>query len=170
MKRLFFALWPDGATRAKIDRLNQSLICKRFKKAKADNLHVTLAFMGNVDETTEQAIRQCLSHITAKPITIIFDQLTSWSKASILCLTSSKPPQQIIDLVEQLIIVIGEWGVELDSRPYTAHVTLARKALPNPTIILEPIRWSAMSFSLVESVSTAEGVEYRVLESWPLGL
>tara|TARA_R110002153_G_scaffold107109_4_gene246921 strand:- start:87539 stop:88051 length:513 start_codon:yes stop_codon:yes gene_type:complete len=170
MKRLFFALWPDGATRAKIDRLNQSLICKRLKKAKADNLHVTLAFMGNVDETTEQAIRQCLSHITAKPITIIFDQLTSWSNASILCLTSGKPPQQIIDLVEQLIIVIGEWGIELDSRPYTAHVTLARKALPNPTIILEPIRWCAMSFSLVESVSTAEGVEYRVLESWPLGL
>lgn len=170
MKRLFFALWPDETIRAKIDRLNQSLICGRLKKARSDNLHVTLAFMGNVDAVIEQAIRQSITHITAKPITIVFDQLTSWSNAYILCLTSSKQPQQIIDLVERLKIMIEDQGVELDNRPYTAHVTLARKAQPNPTIMLEPICWHATSFVLVESVSTAEGVDYQVLESWPLGL
>lgn len=168
MKRLFFALWPDQATRAKIDQLNQSLFCKHLKKVRPDNLHVTLAFMGRVDEKTEREIRQSIPDITAEPITIFFDQLTSWSDAGVLCLTTSKQPQQIINLVEQLKIVIGAYGVELDSRPYTAHVTLARKAQPNPTTILTPICWHAMSFALVESVSTARGVNYQVLESWPL--
>lgn len=170
MKRLFFALWPDEATRAKIDQLNQSLLCKNLKKVRPDNLHVTLAFMGRVDEQTEQKIRQSIPSIIANSFTILFDQLTSWSDAGVLCLTSHKQPLQIIDLVEQLKIVIEEQGVELDNRPYTAHVTLARKALPNPTILLAPISWHAISFALVESVSTARGVEYQVLESWLLSL
>ncbi len=170
MKRLFFALWPDEPTRVKIDRLNESLVCNRLKKSRSDNLHVTLAFMGNVDSLTEHTIRKHMSQITAEPIMIVFERLTSWSNAGILCLTSSKQPHQLIDLVEQLKVVIGEQGVELDSRPYTAHVTLARKARPNPTVILDPICWQAINFALVESVSTAEGVDYQVLESWPLHL
>jgi 2'-5' RNA ligase len=170
VKRLFFALWPDEATRAKIDQLNLSLICQRVKKVRVDNLHVTLAFMGCVDEKTEKAIRQSIPNITAEPMTVFFDQLTAWSNVEVLCLTSSHQPQQIINLVEQLAIVIGEHGVELDSRPYTAHVTLARKAPPNVTVMLEPICWQAINFALVESVSNAEGVDYQVVESWPLNL
>jgi len=169
VKRLFFALWPDEATRAEIDQLNQSLFCKHLKKVRPGNIHVTLAFMGRVDEKTERSIRQSIPDITAEPITIFFDQLTSWSDAGVLCLTSSKQPQQIINLVEQLKIVIGTYGVELDSRPYNAHVTLARKARPNPPTILASICWHAISFALVESVSTSRGVNYQVLESWPLG-
>lgn len=126
--------------------------------------------MGNIDEITEQAIRQRIPDIPAKPTTIIFDQLSSWSNAGILCLTSSTQPQQIIDLVEQLNSPIAEQGVELDNRPYTAHVTLARKAKSNPTITVQPIRWQALSFAMVESVSTADGVDYQVRESWPLDL
>jgi 2'-5' RNA ligase len=126
--------------------------------------------MGRVDEKTERAIRQSIPDITAEPITIFFDQLTSWSDTGVLCLTSSKQPQHVINLVEQLKVVIGNYGIELDSRSYTAHVTLARKAHPNPTSLLTPICWHAMSFSLVESVSTSRGVNYQVLESWPLNL
>jgi 2'-5' RNA ligase len=169
VKRLFFALWPDQVTRAKIDLLNQSLFCKHLKKVRPSNLHVTLAFMGRVDEKIERSIRGSIPDITAEQITIFFDQLTSWSDAGVLCLTSSKQPQQIIDLVEQLKIVMGDCGVEVDSRPYTAHVTLARKVQPNPTTILTSIYWHAISFALVESVSTPRGVDYQVLESWPLG-
>ncbi|MFT6909302.1 MAG: 2'-5' RNA ligase [Oleiphilaceae bacterium] len=124
--------------------------------------------MGRVDDKIERSIRLYIPDITAEPITI-FDQLTSWSDAGVLCLTSSKRAQQIIDLVEQLKIVIRDCGVQLDSRPYTEHVTLARKVQPNPTTILASICWHAISFALVESVSTARGVDYQVLESWPLG-
>jgi 2'-5' RNA ligase len=165
VKRLFFALWPDQATRAKIAQLNQSLICKHLKKVRPDNLHITLAFMGRVDEKIEREIRQSIPDISAEPVTIFLDQLTTWSDAGVLCLTSSKQPQQIIDLVEQLKIVLGDFGVKLDCRPYTAHVTLARKAQPNPTTILTAIGWQSIRFALVESISTARGVNYLVLES-----
>jgi len=170
VKRLFFALWPDETTRAEIDRLNQLLICQRLKKTRADNLHVTLVFMGNVDDATAQAIRWCIPDITAEPITLVFDQLSAWSNANVLCLTTRHTPRQLSDLVEQLKTVIVQQGVKLDDRPYTPHVTLARKAQANPTIRLESICWPASSFVLVESVSTSRGVDYQVLESWPLDL
>lgn len=58
--------------------------------------------MGNVDNSTEQAIRQQLTQIITKPISIMFDQFTVWSKGGILSLTSRQQPTQLIDLVEQL--------------------------------------------------------------------
>lgn len=170
MKRLFLALWPDTILRQKLAYLNESIIDKGLKKVKPHNLHVTLVFIGNVDNSTEQAIRQQLTQIVAKPISIMFDQFTLWTKGGILSLTSSQQPTQLIDLVEQLKIIIEEEGVELDSRPYTAHITLARKARVKPIIVFEPFSWQATQFVLVESVSTPLGVDYQLLANWPLSL
>ena len=96
--------------------------------------------------------------------------MTTWESARVLCITTSNQPRQITDLVEQLKIVIEQYGVVLESRSYTAHVTLARKAQVNPTVIVEPINWQSSHFVLVESVSTSKGVDYHVLDSWSLNL
>lgn len=170
MKRLFFALWPNEKTREEVVGLSESIISNRLKAVKPDNFHVTLVFMGAVNESTEQLIRKRMSHIIAKPMRLIFDQLTLWPKGGILSLTSLQQPQSLIDLVEQVKRVVEETGIELDSRPYVSHITLARGALSRPSISIEPICWQATDFALVESVSTADGVDYRVIERWPLTL
>lgn len=168
MKRLFFALWPDDIARQKIAKLNQSITSHRLKKVRRDNLHMTLAFLGPVSDETEQAIRQGVNDIVARPVKIIFDQLTLWRKGGILSLASAQQPQQLLELVDALNTVVSECGISVDSRPYKAHVTLARKVQHKPGIQIEPICWQATSFVLVESVTTAVGVDYQVLERWPL--
>jgi 2'-5' RNA ligase len=68
VKRLFFALWPSVATRKAVDKFNQTLKVPGLKTVKADNLHVTLVFLGNVDRQTERLIKQ--SDITFTPTSI----------------------------------------------------------------------------------------------------
>jgi 2'-5' RNA ligase len=48
--RLFFALWPDDAVRARLTGVVDSL--RRTvsgKWVKPDNLHITLAFLGDIE-------------------------------------------------------------------------------------------------------------------------
>ena len=47
-QRLFFALWPDDAVRARLDQAGEELLGKRVKRVPAANLHLTLAFAGAV--------------------------------------------------------------------------------------------------------------------------
>ena len=45
-RRLFFALWPDEATRERMAALLKALRGARGRAVKAEKLHVTLAFIG----------------------------------------------------------------------------------------------------------------------------
>ncbi|OUR73308.1 2'-5' RNA ligase [Methylophaga sp. 41_12_T18] len=170
MKRLFFALWPDEKTRQKIVQFDQQLTEPKLKKVKTDNLHVTLVFLGQVDDEQQKNITEAVSDIKSAAIDLTFDQLTLWQqKCGILCLTSQYQPQSLLALVEQIRQRAIEHGVILDNRTYTAHITLARnlKQLPEVATPAE-IDWHATSFALIHSVSTEHGVDYRVIKSWPL--
>ena len=170
MKRLFFALWPDEQTRQKIVQFDQQLTEPKHKKVKTDNLHVTLVFLGQVDDEQEQNIIQAVSDIKSAVIDMTFDQLTIWQqKRGILCLTSQYQPEPLLALVEQIRQRAIEFGVELDDRAYTAHITLARNLKQLPEVAIAPeVDWHATSFALIHSVSTEQGVDYRVIKSWPL--
>jgi len=71
-------------------------------------------------------------------------------------------------LVSALEAAAANCGLSTDTRPYTAHITLARRARHLPDVKIEPITWRAEAFSLVESCSEPEGVLYRVIKQWPL--
>ena len=91
MKRLFFALWPDGETRKKIDKINQQIKDEQLKKFSPNNLHVTLVFLGNVDEKTELQIKQSVKKINATAFEVIFDQISFWKKPhEMKCIILSK--------------------------------------------------------------------------------
>jgi 2'-5' RNA ligase len=63
---------------------------------------------------------------------------------------------------------VSACGLQIDSQPYTPHITLARHARHVAEIRFEPILWRAETFCLVESCSEPGGVVYRVLQQWPL--
>jgi len=169
MKRLFFALWPSDATREKIIEFDDLLTDPRLKKVATKNLHVTLVFLGLLDEKQEKNIIKAASNLAASPINMQFDQLTLWQqKRGILCLTSTSQPESLLTLVKQLQDGVSEQGIELEQRPYTAHITLARNLKQLPEINVEAISWHSDTFVLVHSVSTEHGVDYQIINSWPL--
>ena len=166
MKRLFFALWPNNATRKQIAKINQSIHSEGLRKVKADNLHVTLVFLGNVDAELEAIIRLRMKNISVQDFSICFDRFAFWRKPRILCLTTQQYDQQLLILVDALRKELERCGMIMEDRAYKAHITLARKARRLIEIERQPIAWQAQSFCLVESLSTPDGVHYQVLQRW----
>ncbi len=166
MKRLFFALWPDARTRQLIVNFKQSIKSDRLKQVKADNLHVTLLFLGNIDNKSEALIRKNVVNIDVEAFSLNFSQLSYWRKPRVLCLTTEQYSEQLLILVDALKNRAALCGITTEDRPYKPHITLARKAVSDVSVDVQPITWQAEVFCLVESVNTADGVHYRVLQSW----
>lgn len=166
MKRLFLALWPDKKTRRELEKITDSLVTLKLKKVKTENIHITLVFIGSVEESMVSVIKRRVSGISVKPFTVVFDELCYWRKPKVLCLTSSFPSREIMKLAEAIISSIWDCGFNLDNRPYRPHVTLARKAKHKPELEFAPLTWRADSFCLVESVTKQEGVCYQVIYTW----
>lgn len=167
MKRLFFALWPDETTRGQIASLNQQLDGVG-RKLIPQNLHVTLVFLGNVEDDIADAVERLAAEIRAAPLELVFDELDYWKRPRVICLTCRRQPDTVYDLVNQLTRMVKGFPIRLDHRAFRAHITLARKAQQRPHLVFEPIRLKARDFALVQSVSTEHGVRYRVLARWPL--
>lgn len=167
MKRLFFALWPDRNTRRQCRQLAESL--RDFgKPVAANNLHVTLVFLGLVDTAGQQALSKAADRIAIEPLCLAFDRLEFWQKPAVVCLRAERIEPVLSAWVEQLTLAALDNGISVDQRPYQPHVTLLRKARQLPPAEFEPIIWRAAGFCLAESCSTPNGVEYRVRERWGL--
>jgi 2'-5' RNA ligase len=60
-------------------------------------------------------------------------------------------------------------GFVPERRSFNPHVTIARKlALAPQQIEFEPISWKVDRFVLVESISIPCGVQYQVIDEYPL--
>lgn len=166
MRRLFTALWPNKATRKRVHDIAASLHLSQRQQVKADNLHVTLVFIGAVEDELLPEITQQLAKITAPSFALEFDELSYWRKPRILCLTCSQPPSAAAQLAADIATPLAALGISLDTRPYVPHITLARHVAAAPQSAFEPLLWHARGFTLVESLSTRTGIVYQPLQSW----
>lgn len=168
MKRLFFALWPRESTRQAIDTLNASIYLTGVRKLRPSNLHVTLVFLGNVDDAMRLSMVARVDAMREKAFTFSFDGIEHWQASKTICLTTSHQPPALLALVGSLNAVVKDYPIFMHDRPYRVHVTLMRKAKQDYPLSYQPIIWQANDFVLVESQSTEDGIRYTVLNRWPL--
>jgi RNA 2',3'-cyclic 3'-phosphodiesterase len=167
--RLFFALWPDQQVRTEIQSFASQLSLGTARLVASRNTHITLAFLGNVDEETTTAINRGANSVCMKSFSLTLDRLGWWKKPKIAWLAPTDYPPELPQLASELARLAKGCGVNLDERPYRPHLTLVRKlAQPLAGCHVQPIFWNIKEFCLVESNSTEEGVKYQVKESWPL--
>lgn len=167
MKRLFFALWPDQNTRQQCHEIAQTLHVQG-KPVTASNLHVTLVFLGNIDQPRQIAITKAANKIDIQPMHLIFNHLCFWKKPAVICLVAEQGDSALSSLASQLSSAARQLEIVVDERPYNPHVTLLRKAKTLVNVDFTPIHWQADSFCLVESCSTPTGVKYRVIDRWAM--
>ncbi len=168
-QRLFFALWPDAALQETIDNRAHKLIGKRAKRVSAHNLHITLAFLGPVLRGQRNCYEQAAIGIQAQTFSLSLQRIGHWPLPRILWLGPSQQPEALLTLVQNLNAALLTCGFSPETRPYQAHMTLARKVdWPLPVRDIEPIDWEVDSFVLVESVTAPAGPCYQVLERWSL--
>jgi RNA 2',3'-cyclic 3'-phosphodiesterase len=145
VKRLFIAADVDRETRANIARISAqvqlaaaSLRRTRITWVRDDRLHLTLEFLGDLDEAAEQRVRSALAEpLAAQPFTIQFDGLGFFPR--------SGPPRVLwLGIVEGLTELRGVHA-ELRRRLGTAgkagddfnpHLTIARfrDRVPRPEV------------------------------------
>ncbi|HEU4617534.1 MAG TPA: RNA 2',3'-cyclic phosphodiesterase [Gammaproteobacteria bacterium] len=166
-RRLFFALWPDDATRAAISRVSRRPVrlCGGRPTAKR-NLHITVAFLGSLDE--EQAERAAaVPPVRTGPFELELDVLGHFEHSRTLWLGPSAVPPELASLERELWAGLEAQGFEREPRIYRPHLTLARRAKAVEEGV-DPVRWPVSALTLVESVPLPRGVHYEPLRDWPL--
>lgn len=168
MRRLFFALWPDEITRVRLNELATQFEQAGLRKLRSANFHMTLFFIGNIEEQFITTILDRANRILLPPVSLEFNELDYWPKPKVLCLTCHRQPMSLYRLVNALTLLLSDLPIRQETRPFRAHITLARKAKYRPDMLFKPVLIEASDFALVESVSTEDGVEYRVVKRWLL--
>ncbi|HKQ82384.1 MAG TPA: RNA 2',3'-cyclic phosphodiesterase [Steroidobacteraceae bacterium] len=176
--RLFFAVWPDETVRGALAR-GMPLLGPGGRAVPIENLHVTLAFLGNTDAKRLDELAQLAGKIIADPFVLTLDEYAVWER-TLVVLTAKETPAALAQLAGDLNAALGQAGFPTDSRPYRAHVTLIRErrrgsgrregllapeALP---LAVTPISWPVNDFVLVSSRTRPQGSRYEVLQRWPL--
>lgn len=180
--RLFVALkLPEstiGAIARVQERLKQEIKADRWQPL--SNLHLTLHFLGDVEEALVPAICKDLDIVSAiiEPFTLVLGSFGAFPGAQ-------KPRVLWIGLngqrksLEQLHLLLGKrfelhHGLQFDRRHYHPHITLARgphtPELPlldwNERIIEEhPLRWQVGEVYLFHSELRPEGAIHTVIHS-----
>jgi 2'-5' RNA ligase len=170
VERLFFALWPSDEVRQAIRRS-----CKfplhhcGGRPVAQENWHITLAFLGSVDEERRVCVEQMASAIQLPDLRLQLDQIGHWARPRVLWLGAHETPDELTELAKRLITGSKDCGLSLDKRPFKAHLTLKRKVKePPPPCEVKPVAWPVDSFALVRSNTLPEGVQYEVVREWPL--
>lgn len=167
--RLFFALWPDDATRTALNHTGKWLH-KHWdgRRMRADTLHLTLAFLGRTPVAQLDALTASVDAIEADAFELILDQSGYWRHNRIGWLGASQTPPQHFDLVGALNTVLQAAGFAVDARPHVPHVTLLRNSMGGEVSPCEPVHWPISDFVLVASRTEVEGAHYEVIRRWRL--
>lgn len=167
-QRLFFALWPEPRQRHELQRCFPLLADSPGRPVVPENLHLTLAFPGNVDAETRSCLERAADDIHVPPFAISLDRFGYWKHPKVIWYGPSETPAELIRLAEELEAAMRGCGLTPDPRPYRPHVTLLRKAQGMPEAKAPQMVWRAEGFALVFSQGSAEGVRYSVLRQWRL--
>ena len=175
--RLFFAL--DATAQASpLMAIQQQLLrdighpesCSKPSPVSAENLHLTLLFLGNqpmsqIPQLGQQAAR-VIENVAIRPFSIQLDRLGLFPKAKVAWIAPSQPPEPLLQLETQLRRAVTALGISVEERPYRPHVTLLRKATSLHACTVASITLQARELHLYESRSTPDGVRYIQLASW----
>lgn len=167
-RRIFFALWPDLPAREVLAALSVQT-AKRCggRPVPAGNLHLTLAFLGDVETKRVEDARRAAATVRARPFELVLDRLGSFRRARVAWAGCQAPDPALLQLAVALAQALRNEAFVLETRPFSPHLTLVRDlrdALRDDA--MTPVGWPARSLALVESDRRSGG--YHTLEQWPL--
>ncbi|MCJ7451487.1 MAG: RNA 2',3'-cyclic phosphodiesterase [Steroidobacteraceae bacterium] len=177
VRRLFFAIWPDDATRARLaEAVREFVPAGTGRPQRPDQWHVTLEFLGDVPEPRLQGVLDSAATAAREAFAceLEFDRLQHWKRPQVLCLAAGLTPGPLAALVQLLRAQLRMRGFAPESRPFKPHVTLARRVRQAPPpadgeMSAWSLHWPVSAFALVQSVTGPEGARYIEVACWPTG-
>ena len=124
--RLFIALELDNDIKDKIDKIQNDLSQLGVKGnfTRKENLHITLAFIGDCDINTANKIVQVLDKIDNKSFDMIFENFDFFGEILYLDVLNNNEFKQ---LAYKIRTELNQNNICFDKKPTKAHITLVRK-------------------------------------------
>lgn len=178
MIRLFVALELPSEIRDRLAMLSTGIDGARF--VASENLHITLRFIGDVEEPVIDDIVAPLARIRAEPFPVTLTGAGHFEsgrrvRAVWIGVEKSRP---LMELQERIEAAVARAGLPPEGRRFVPHITMARLRnvapgairgwLSNSTLF-RAVPFQANRFVLFSSHLGREGSHYRIEEAFPLG-
>jgi 2'-5' RNA ligase len=165
---LFFALTCSAPLRKAISQWRALLSLRAGRPVPAANFHLTLLFLGSVDQAQIAEICTTASKIKVpgKPLTLVLDRLEVWRKSKAIVLTPNDAPPELMRLSYVLEQAMLRFGQDQEHKEFLPHLTLVRDyQSPVPEAGIPPDFFlRADRFGLYQSHKG----QYILIADWPL--
>ncbi|MCP5199209.1 MAG: RNA 2',3'-cyclic phosphodiesterase [Gammaproteobacteria bacterium] len=168
MPRLFYALWPDAATRAALATAAARVDVREARRVQPGDLHLTLSFLGEIGAADAERLQERTA--PALPgFTLEFGLCGWWRASRVAWLAPLATPVELLSLQAWTTAAGHSVGVPPETRGFQPHVTVARRVtrVPRTSGGLE-LTWQVTDFALVESLPGGQPERYRVRAAWRL--
>ena len=133
----------------------------------ADTIHLTLAFLGEVEERFVPNLRSL--SVTGERHSLPIEEARYWPHNRIVWAGPHEIPEQLGLLAGNLRKELVARDFKAEKRPFAAHITLIRKARdPGLLAPVPSVNWPVEEIVLVRSQLAAAGPRYEVLERFAL--
>ena len=176
MPRLFTGLEIPAALGESLSLLRGGLPGARW--IDPENYHLTLRFIGDVDDETAREIAWQLGKIRRKDFELRLDGLLSFGgRKPRAIVAAAAPSQSVMELQAEHERLMQRVGLEPEGRKYMPHVTLARLRDSSSwqvagylasRALLQPLPFTAARFVLFSSRASSGGGPYVVEAAYPL--
>lgn len=179
MPRLFIAVSIPEIVRANLARVGTAANVPGAKWVKPENFHLTLAFLGEVEERRVDAAEDATYTATEgylEPLRLVAQGLGAFpdeQRAKVLWAGVTGDVPALSEMQAALSAELKQAGFTLDDRRFRPHITLARFRVPQ----LMPERlprlqvfgeWPVTELQLIESRLYPAGARYVVRADIPL--
>ncbi|CFQ35186.1 putative 2'-5' RNA ligase [Yersinia bercovieri] len=170
-KRLFFALALPNALQQNIVQWRaDNFSPEAGRPIAAANLHLTLAFLGEVSAAKAQILQQQAGRISQLGFNVALDDIGHWPGSGVIWLGCKNSPRGLLQLAQLLRSQAARSGCYQTPLPFHPHVTLLRGAVRPVALPAKTHNESfrVNHFSLYESVFARGRTRYNMVQSWPL--
>jgi 2'-5' RNA ligase len=182
--RFFIAFGVSGTIREKAARIIKELehsAGRGFKTVHAGNMHVTIEFIGEYDESFQNILKEKLSGIRGGRFQAVFTGIgtfPSGRKDPGIIWIGIHENGEMKKLYDSVHKAVTELNVKTDEREFHPHLTIGRlKSSPSPEFLtnLEKYRGEEFGtldvgeFSLYRSDSGERGPVYTPIATYQLG-
>lgn len=177
MTRLFVALRPPPPMRAALMATMHGIAGARWQDDA--QLHLTLSFIGEVDDMPAEMIAEALTHVQAAPVELALSGVGAFARkgAPHALWAGVSPVESVTALAVKVRHALRRSGVEPEREAFVPHITVARLNRSSGPIdgwlaanaLLAGAVTRFDRFGLYESVLRPEGSEYLLLADYRLG-
>ena len=180
MKRVFIGLpLTDKAAHPLLKAQNHDISGARWQMR--DNLHITLNFLGEVEDKDLEALQENLRKIHQNDFTIHMNGVGTFTRGKTeipkILWAGVEKTAALVNLKEAVDKACRTAGIHIDDRPYCPHVTIARLTDASREDVenflkehknLSAPAYRAKEFILYQSHLHDTGSIYRPLRHFPL--